>query len=69
MAIRRSAAIETVRMRHSYRLHRGYGAAMPEWDAEVEVDGTLVRALLAEQFPELDADSARRHGEGWDNSV
>ena len=42
---------------------------MPDWDAEVEVDGTLVRALLAEQFPELDADSARRLGEGWDNSV
>lgn len=42
---------------------------MPEWDAEVAIDGTLVRALLAEQFPELDASSARLLGEGWDNSV
>ncbi len=42
---------------------------MPEWDAEVVVDEQLVRALLAEQFPELDASSARLLGEGWDNSV
>ena len=42
---------------------------MPEWDAEVAVDGVLVRALLAEHFPELDASSARLLGEGWDNSV
>ena len=42
---------------------------MPEWDAEVVVDEALVRALLAEQFPELDAPSARLLGEGWDNSV
>lgn len=42
---------------------------MPEWDAEVAIDGTLVRALLAEQFPGLDASSARLLGEGWDNSV
>lgn len=42
---------------------------MPEWDAEVVVDEALVRALLAEQFPELDACSARLIGEGWDNSV
>ena len=39
---------------------------MPEWDAEVEVDETLVRALLSEQFPELDAalGAARRGGLG-----
>ena len=42
---------------------------MPEWDAEVVVDEALVRALLLEQFPELDASSARPIGEGWDNSV
>ena len=42
---------------------------MPEWDAEVAIDEKLVRALLADQFPELDARSARLLGEGWDNSV
>jgi aminoglycoside phosphotransferase (APT) family kinase protein len=42
---------------------------VPEWEAEVVVDEMLVRALLAEQFPELDASSARLLGEGWDNSV
>lgn len=42
---------------------------MAEWDAEVVVDETLVRSLLAEQFPELDVRSARLLGEGWDNSV
>ncbi len=42
---------------------------MAEWDAEVVVDETLVHALLIEQFPELDARSARFLGEGWDNSV
>jgi aminoglycoside phosphotransferase (APT) family kinase protein len=42
---------------------------VPEWDAEVAIDEKLVRALLAEQFPELDATSARLLGEGWDNSV
>ena len=42
---------------------------MPEWDAEVLVDEALVRGLLSEQFPGLDASSARLLGEGWDNSV
>jgi aminoglycoside phosphotransferase (APT) family kinase protein len=42
---------------------------VPEWDAELAIDETLVRALLTEQFPELDAGSARRLAEGWDNSV
>jgi aminoglycoside phosphotransferase (APT) family kinase protein len=42
---------------------------VPEWDAELAIDGTLVRALLEEQFPELDASSARLLGEGWDNAV
>ena len=42
---------------------------MPEWDAEVVVGEGLVRALLGEQFPELDASSAQLLGEGWDNSV
>ena len=38
-------------------------------DAEVALDVGLVRALLSEQFPELDATSARFIGDGWDNSV
>ena len=42
---------------------------MPVWEPEVEIGEELVRALLAEQFPELDAGSARFLGEGWDNSV
>ena len=42
---------------------------MSDWDAEVAIDGALVRALLADQFPELDTTSARFIGEGWDNSV
>ena len=42
---------------------------MPDWDAEVSIDAALVRALLSEQFPELDASSARLLGEGWDNAV
>jgi aminoglycoside phosphotransferase (APT) family kinase protein len=42
---------------------------MAEWDAEVVVDAALVRELLTEQLPELDAGSARLLGEGWDNSV
>ena len=39
------------------------------WEADVRLDAELVRELLAEQFPELDASSARLLGEGWDNSV
>ena len=42
---------------------------MPQWDADVVVSEELVRGLLAEQFPELDSDSARPLAEGWDNSV
>jgi aminoglycoside phosphotransferase (APT) family kinase protein len=42
---------------------------MPEWDAEVEIDEPLVRALLEEQFPELGAGKVRFLGKGWDNSV
>lgn len=42
---------------------------MAHWDAEIVLDEALVRALLCEQFPDLDASSARRLGEGWDNSV
>ena len=42
---------------------------MAVWDAGVVIDDALVRALLAEQFPELDAGSVRLLGEGWDNSV
>jgi len=42
---------------------------MPEWDAEVEIDEPLVRALLEEQFPELATGTVRFLGKGWDNSV
>jgi aminoglycoside phosphotransferase (APT) family kinase protein len=42
---------------------------MPEWDAEVEIDEPLVRALLEEQFPELETSTVRFLGKGWDNSV
>ena len=42
---------------------------MPQWDADVEVDEALVRALLVDQFPELDSASSRLLGEGWDNAV
>ena len=42
---------------------------MPEWDPDITIDEALVRSLLAEQFPQLDASSARFFGEGWDNSV
>lgn len=42
---------------------------MPQWEADIEVGVELVRSLLAEQFPDLDASSARLLGEGWDNSV
>ena len=42
---------------------------MPEWDAEVVIEEELVRAVLAEQFPELEATSPRLLAEGWDNSV
>jgi aminoglycoside phosphotransferase (APT) family kinase protein len=42
---------------------------VPEWDPDVVVDEALVRALLAEQFPELAARSVRPLGEGFDNSV
>ena len=42
---------------------------MPDWDAELVIDEALVCGLLEEQFPGLDAASARLFGEGWDNSV
>lgn len=42
---------------------------MAEWDSDITIDEPLVRALLAEQFPELDAFSVRLLGEGFDNSV
>lgn len=42
---------------------------MPAWDADIAVDASLVRSVLAEQFPELAADSVRPLAEGWDNAV
>jgi aminoglycoside phosphotransferase (APT) family kinase protein len=42
---------------------------MPEWDADFDVDEPLARSLIEEQFPRLDASSARLVGSGWDNAV
>jgi aminoglycoside phosphotransferase (APT) family kinase protein len=39
------------------------------WSAEVEIDESLVRRLLEEQFPELTLSSLQRLAEGWDNVV
>jgi aminoglycoside phosphotransferase (APT) family kinase protein len=39
------------------------------WDAEIEVDEALARALIAARFPALDGSSLRRVGTGWDNVV
>jgi aminoglycoside phosphotransferase (APT) family kinase protein len=40
-----------------------------EWNADVEVDESLVRRLIAGQFPELERASLRPFAEGWDNAV
>ena len=42
---------------------------MREWSATVEVDAAIVRALIGEQFPEVELRSARKLAEGWDNTV
>jgi len=42
---------------------------MHDWAPEIEVHEALVRELIAEQFPGLDASSARLLDEGWDNAV
>jgi aminoglycoside phosphotransferase (APT) family kinase protein len=42
---------------------------VPEWDSEIEVGEDLARALITEQFSDLDTTSLRRLGEGWDNTV
>jgi aminoglycoside phosphotransferase (APT) family kinase protein len=42
---------------------------MREWSAEVTVDAELARRLIREQFPELNPQSLRLLGEGWDNTV
>ncbi|MEA2129608.1 MAG: hypothetical protein QOJ85_2499 [Solirubrobacteraceae bacterium] len=42
---------------------------MAVWDAEIEVDEALARALISARFPALDSGSLRRVGEGWDNVV
>jgi aminoglycoside phosphotransferase (APT) family kinase protein len=40
-----------------------------EWSPEVLVDETLARRLVREQFPEVEADSLRLLGQGWDTTV
>jgi aminoglycoside phosphotransferase (APT) family kinase protein len=39
------------------------------WSAEVTVDESLARRLIADQFPELAEAPLRRLAEGWDNVV
>ena len=42
---------------------------MPEWSAEIAVDDAFARRLIAAQFPEIELESLRLIGEGWDNTV
>jgi aminoglycoside phosphotransferase (APT) family kinase protein len=42
---------------------------MPEWDAEIEVDEALARRLISDSYPELEVESLRPLGVGWDNTV
>jgi aminoglycoside phosphotransferase (APT) family kinase protein len=42
---------------------------MPEWDAEVDVDEALARALIGDAYPTLDAEPLRLLGVGWDNTA
>lgn len=42
---------------------------MAEWSPEIAVDEALARALLGDQFPELDLGTLRLLGEGWDNTA
>ncbi len=39
------------------------------WTAECEVDATLARALIAEQFPDLGQAAITPLGAGWDNTA
>lgn len=42
---------------------------MPVWDAEIPVDESLARRLIAEQFPRLVGRPIRFLAAGWDNAV
>jgi aminoglycoside phosphotransferase (APT) family kinase protein len=42
---------------------------MAEWDPDIHIDEALVRAVVSDQFPELDVHTLRLVGEGFDNSV
>jgi aminoglycoside phosphotransferase (APT) family kinase protein len=42
---------------------------LADWEAEVEVDNSLVRRLIGGQFPEVELAALRRLGTGWDNDV
>jgi aminoglycoside phosphotransferase (APT) family kinase protein len=42
---------------------------MPEWTADESVDEELVRRIVAEQFPQVEARRIRLLAEGWDNAV
>ena len=39
------------------------------WVAEKEVDSTLARALILEQFPQIAVEKLRPFGSGWDNTA
>ena len=42
---------------------------MPQWDAEVIVDESQARDLIAAHFPHVDTSDLTLIGEGWDNTV
>jgi aminoglycoside phosphotransferase (APT) family kinase protein len=42
---------------------------VPLWEAEVVVDERLARRLIGGQFPDLELESLRLIGAGWDNTV
>lgn len=42
---------------------------MPEWDATIDVDEALARALIRDSYPGLNIRSLRVLGIGWDNTV
>jgi aminoglycoside phosphotransferase (APT) family kinase protein len=49
---------------------RGSGnRPVAEWAPEVRVVEALARRLIRDQFPQLEAESYRLLGEGWDNTV
>ena len=54
-------------MAHDPQVNSGTPAR--EWAPEVVVDKRLARALIGEQFPEIEQRSLQLLGAGWDNTV